>query len=505
MTNKIFIEEKLKPILNSLELTFIEDMYSIIEENAQFRLLKRVRCTYENDPRSYFDIIIEDNKITRIKLQNLGIKDLPNSIANLKALKGIFWISEELNQIPKSLFKIKNNLENLCLSGIGLTKMEGVQSFKNLKTLSLGGNKISKIEGLETLTELKELSLNGNQISRIENLDTLQKLESLFLKYNQINKIEGLEQLISLNELDITKNNISIIEGLGKMKNLKKLNLNENLFSSKIQERFGIDKHWGSFGDPLAQSVIKYCREAEDEKYLDYDEEAPINERFKHLRKYADFGYKEALNSLKKEIFKEFLKGSHRYLYRNKDFYYLSDRELDAFISDNFSKIQMMIDNNQFDNDQFNMLLYFYKERGIKEIKRLIRRELLKACSTEIDRNWYMIMGTSCYDFFFKDYFNKFFIDETDFWTFVSEVSPYFLEKILNFTKEYFDEEDEDEIYIQEVSQSVIKALKINNRDQILDLQRQIKDLLEEGKNGETIRRILNISLPEKDFRRSRI
>ena len=99
-------------------------------------------------------------KVTRLKLKN-----------------------NQLTEVPKSLEKLT-----------GLTNLD------------LGHNQLSDVKGLEKLTNLEFLELNKNQLSDLKGLDKLTKLKLLKLDDNQLTSVGEVEKLTQLKAVDLGRN-----------------------------------------------------------------------------------------------------------------------------------------------------------------------------------------------------------------------------------------------------------------------------------------------------------
>ena len=165
----------------------------------------------------------KENKSNRLDLSGLRLKVIPQEIAELTQLEGLYLHSNQLTKI-EGLEKLVN-LSELYLSYNRLTKIEGLEKLVNLSTLFIYNNQLTKIEGLEKLVNLSILFLSDNQLTKIEGLEKLVNLSTLYLSNNQLTKIEGLENFASLSTLDLSENRLTKIEGLEKLTNLSILHL----------------------------------------------------------------------------------------------------------------------------------------------------------------------------------------------------------------------------------------------------------------------------------------
>lgn len=101
-----------------------------------------------------------------------------------------------------------SNLEQLDLSGCGISDLKPLAGLKNLTQLRLSQNKIADLSPLAGLTKLNHLTLTDNKLTN-EQLTHLSKLENLkFLSIGNnphganANQITSLEPLLGLKKLD---------------------------------------------------------------------------------------------------------------------------------------------------------------------------------------------------------------------------------------------------------------------------------------------------------------
>ncbi len=187
-----------------------------------------------------------------------------NAFENLKTI-GIKR-APELEQIPLSLYQLKN-LTKLSIISTGLAAIdENISNLKQLTELNLGHNKLRKLpdaltrldkieilsftrnfdlellpENLGDLTSLKRLSAESCQINHIpESAMSLNKLEVLSLKNNEIAVLpENWSKLQQLKQLDLERNKIETIPAsMLQLQSLEALYLGSNdLNSSNFKDK----------------------------------------------------------------------------------------------------------------------------------------------------------------------------------------------------------------------------------------------------------------------------
>ena len=101
-------------------------------------------------------------------------------------------------------------LTRLDLHGVGLRRVEHLESCGNLRSLVLAFNKITKLENLDALSKLEHLDVSHNALRRIENLAGLSRLDAILLSDNELFRLEDLNAMraaaASLRTLDLRAN-----------------------------------------------------------------------------------------------------------------------------------------------------------------------------------------------------------------------------------------------------------------------------------------------------------
>ena len=97
-------------------------------------------------------------------------------------------------------FSVFSNLKELCLDGLHISKMEGLENLTKLEILSLPANDISEIEGINNLMNLKYLDLSGNKIKEFNKNKLPPNLQELIIYDNPISYSKELKDFIRLSE-----------------------------------------------------------------------------------------------------------------------------------------------------------------------------------------------------------------------------------------------------------------------------------------------------------------
>ncbi|KAK1932454.1 Leucine-rich repeat-containing protein 9 [Phytophthora citrophthora] len=153
----------------------------------------------------------------------LGFWTSMRSVMYFPALKELSIINQpticELEGVDKC-----PNLEKLCVTECGLTKITNLGGCMRLRQLNLSSNKIRKLENLDTLVNLETLWVNQNLLERLDGLWRLTNLNQLWACRNQIDRIDtALNCCENLMELNLADNRLSSFKGLLSLTNLDKL------------------------------------------------------------------------------------------------------------------------------------------------------------------------------------------------------------------------------------------------------------------------------------------
>ncbi|EGZ23505.1 hypothetical protein PHYSODRAFT_479207 [Phytophthora sojae] len=153
----------------------------------------------------------------------LGFWTSMRSVAYFPALRELSVINQpticELDGVSNCI-----NLEKLCITECGLTKIANMGNCTKLKQLNLSSNKIRRLENLDALVKLEKLWVNLNQLERLDGLWRLTKLTQLWACRNRIDRIDtALNGCVNLTELNLADNRLSSFKGLLSLMNLDQL------------------------------------------------------------------------------------------------------------------------------------------------------------------------------------------------------------------------------------------------------------------------------------------
>ncbi len=186
------------------------------------KILEQIAETLGKDVQ---DITEQDlSELEEIDLSGLGISDirLLEKCTNLQSLElGGTQISD-LEPI-KGLSK----LEILSLNKTQVSDLEPIKELGILKGLNLSRTQVSDLEAIKGFGSLEVLGLNGTKVSSLESIKGLSSLRWLYLTNTQVSGLEAIKGLGSLQGLYLSKSKVSGLEAIKGLGSLKELRLND--------------------------------------------------------------------------------------------------------------------------------------------------------------------------------------------------------------------------------------------------------------------------------------
>jgi internalin A len=169
----------------------------------------------------------------KLQLNSLGLRRLPESIAQLPQLTHLDLSSNKLSSLPESIGQL-TRLTELFVLGNRLTSLpESIGQLTRLKLVLLQNNQLMSLP--ESIGQLKSLTLlffNHNELTLLpESLGHLTQVTHLFLGHNRLTSVpEPIAQLESLEFLDLTDNQLTSLPDLtlGRLTRLIQLDLSKN-------------------------------------------------------------------------------------------------------------------------------------------------------------------------------------------------------------------------------------------------------------------------------------
>jgi len=174
-----------------------------------------------------------NNEVTELVFNNTPMASISNVLFNITSLEkltinrayDIFKIPDEIDSFPK--------LKYLDLSWNKIKDIpNSIFNLKNLEELNLKYNEITSIsDKLENLENLKKIYFHWNYLEKIpDSIFKLKKLEEIYLGQNKITSLpDKFEEIYYLKKLDLSYNKIdSLPNSIYKLKHLEQIDLKHN-------------------------------------------------------------------------------------------------------------------------------------------------------------------------------------------------------------------------------------------------------------------------------------
>ena len=188
------------------------------------------------EPLEIGDQTWEGGQIASLALIDVGLKALPEVIAELDKLEMLHLDRNSIQYLPQSIGNLKN-LQELVLDENQISALpKSIGNMNNLRGLSMDNNQLSTLpESFGNLKNLEELYLNYNSITSLpDSFGNLENLEILLIYYNQLTTLpKTIGQLNNLQVLYTSNNNIrSLPETISNLHSLHKLWVSSNQLTS---------------------------------------------------------------------------------------------------------------------------------------------------------------------------------------------------------------------------------------------------------------------------------
>ena len=193
--------------------------------------LTELRSLYlDGNPITDFSPLYALSSLTTLSIRDIEITEEARAALSA-ALPGCAIHSEDaiasIQQITLGGSTFPADVEDLDLSGRGLTEIGALSACRSLRRLDLTGNQISDLSPLMSIPGLEELTVKDNLITDLRPLMSLTSLRMINAEGNGITSTTALGMLASLRELHLAQNPIRDFSGLGKLGNLETLGLEE--------------------------------------------------------------------------------------------------------------------------------------------------------------------------------------------------------------------------------------------------------------------------------------
>ncbi len=246
--NQLDMNATLNQISKLKQLKTIIANYQILPENLdpkiKFDKLEAfyMRSGVIKNADVFFDFLSFNPGLKTLRLINTSIKNIPESIGNLKQLRELTINNTRSSiRIPENIGKLKE-LKFLDLSSDTITHIPlSIGKLKKLEYIDLNYTQLKAFPfGFTQLKLLSTLIMIGNNIVELPSeIGKLKSLKDLNISSNPLTSLpESIAELSNLERLDVSHANLSELpRSLGGLAKLKKLILNDN-FISLLPQRF---------------------------------------------------------------------------------------------------------------------------------------------------------------------------------------------------------------------------------------------------------------------------
>jgi len=111
-------------------------------------------------------------------------------------------------------------LEELDMSGTGISNLSEFATLDRLQKLSLSKNPISFLQPLQGLVALQELDVSNTAITDLREISTLTQLKALNCSGTQLKQLKGVERFVGLNELDVSNTRVGKLDNVFELREL---------------------------------------------------------------------------------------------------------------------------------------------------------------------------------------------------------------------------------------------------------------------------------------------
>ncbi len=191
-----------------------------------------------DNPEAFMKNICENfPNLAELKAQDIGLKELPQEIGNLKKLTALDLSNNLIDKLPAEF-----------------------KELKNLQSLNLSNNYFRQYpEEISSLTNLQSLNLSQNSLGNTCDVTNLLRLRHLFLAECSMRELpSGIADLKEMKSLDVSGNKLDDLESLVKefahLRDISELHLKDNDFDD-LKFNFG-------------EFLVRYCDHFNGEKNL---------------------------------------------------------------------------------------------------------------------------------------------------------------------------------------------------------------------------------------------
>ena len=170
--------------------------------------------------------------LQELRLSNMSIKKVPQSVQNFRTLMGLDLSSNRIGDITDiSLYRLPD-LQELRVQNNRMEKLPWYfPRLRMLRLLNISNNKFQDVpEEVCKMSSLEELDVSFNMISQLpENVQSWHRLKALIIVGNRITRIpDSFHHLTSLTVFDCRRNNITELGAVRLLPSLEELLVGHN-------------------------------------------------------------------------------------------------------------------------------------------------------------------------------------------------------------------------------------------------------------------------------------
>jgi len=175
-----------------------------------------------------------------LDLCNLGLKDLPADLFNLRHLRVLYlgdrvrrddgeWDTSPArgpaNEVEGALKRLSglSELRELSLAGSRLEDLGAVAGLSRLRELDCARTQVTDLAPLARMSGLRSFDCSGTQVSDLAPLGKLTGMESVTCSYTPVSSLAPLAELSGIRHIDCSSTDVESLEVLARIKSLRRL------------------------------------------------------------------------------------------------------------------------------------------------------------------------------------------------------------------------------------------------------------------------------------------
>ena len=173
-------------------------------------------------------------------LWDLTYFTVPSEAKDLSDMRHMIFVEDlAIDSVPSGQLSYLSNLANLVSlqirnTSVGADDLKVIGALPNLQNLTLSGCGLSTAAGLESATSLVYMDLSQNTIRDLTPIQNITGLQTLILHHNAVNDLTALSNLENLKILDIGYNLLASINPIFNCSSIINLNVEKNTLTSLV-------------------------------------------------------------------------------------------------------------------------------------------------------------------------------------------------------------------------------------------------------------------------------